>query len=119
MKKTKLTRYEKLDKKYGSPTFSRMASKNESARKYYEMFLESEKQRNFETISATIGYILTFIFLLFSFLDRTFLIPMITFLILATHSILDARIEAIWSMRWLDKTFDAIKKYCLKNEGVK
>lgn len=107
-------RMEKLDRKYGDPVMRDLAKETRAAKNYYEMYLESARRIRISHIETTIEYLVALAFCIVSFWVPSFLITSLIFLIIATHSALDARIETLWKMRFVDGVFDAVRTYNLE-----
>jgi len=114
MKQNNKARMEKLDEKYGDPVMRDLAKETRAAKNYYEMYLESERQIHISKIEATVAYLIAFALCVVSFWAPGFLISTAIFLIVATHSALEVRIETLWKMRFVDGIFDAVRVYNLE-----
>ena len=107
-------RMEKLDRKYGDPVMRDLAKETRAAKNYYEMYLESERQIHISKIEATVAYLIAFVLCVVSFWAPGFLISTAIFLVVATHSALEVRIETLWKMRFVDGIFNAVRVYNLE-----
>ena len=106
----------KLEKKYGDPFFKRLSEKTEAARNYYEMYLESQNRKRILEIETIIAYVIAFLFIAASGLLSApyFGIPGVAFLCLAVQCSCDIRVEGLWSMRFVDGMFEAVRLYNLE-----
>ena len=111
-----MTRLEKLEKKYGDPFFKGLSEKTEAARNYYEMYLESQNRKRILEIETIIAYVIAFLFIAASGLLSApyFGIPGVAFLCLAVQCSCDVRVEGLWSTRFVDGMFEAVRLYNLE-----
>jgi len=113
-----MQRKEKLEKKYGDPFFKSMAEKTEAAQNYYELYLECQSRRRKSEIQTIVAYIIAFLFIAASGLLSApyFGIPGVVFLCLAVQCSCDTRIEGLWSMRFVDGMFGAVRLFNLEEK---
>lgn len=107
---------EKLDKKYGRPSLRVMAERTAAAKNYYGLYLEAQRQIHIDRIEAIIAYVISLFLLGISFWATGFLISSVMFLVVAVHATLDARIETLWSTRFVDGIFEAVRLFNLEEK---
>lgn len=110
------TRLEKLDRKYGSSYLRKLSKATSATKTYYELYLESQRQARIDAIECYVFYLLAFISITLSLWVPLVLFMGAIFLIIATQAALNARIERVWSAKFIDNMFDSIRLFNLEED---
>lgn len=104
--KKKLTKEEKINKKYGNEFMESCIGTDKCLKEYYKMYVDCTRKSYLYRDAAWVAYFISLALIVASLWHSALAIPGLAFLILGVQGSLYGSIENLWATRFSDRFFE-------------